>query len=902
MNFIKTIPEKNYFPVFPCLIKSLIQNRKRFPLQSNQIVFLLLLILFNINTFAQTYNEPFWNQQLPLNTRIKDLLSRITVEEKISLLYETFPGISRLGVPKYFMGNEALHGVVRPGKFTVFPQAIGLAATWNTDLMYQITTAISDEARGRWNELNQGSLQKENYSDLLVFWSPDINLARDPRWGRTQETYGEDPFLSARLAVAFVKGLQGNDPKYLKVVATPKHFTANNEEHNRFECDAKFSEKSLREYYLVPFEYAVKEGKAHSIMSAYNAINGIPCTASKKLLTDILRNEWGFNGFVVSDCGAPGLLVTEHKYVDSIEFSAVACMNAGLDLECTGWCGNDCFIYKNNLKKVLDKGWINRSQIDSAAYRVLRARFKMGVFDRDLSTNPYNEIPPSVVGCKKHQQLALEAARQSIVLLKNNKNILPLDQSKIKSVAVFGPNAANCVFGGYSAKESANEPVSVLEGLKIKLGESVRINYQPWSGIEKEDIEYPIIPTEYFHPENNGINGLSAEYFANKDLKGTPITRFDKCIDFNPEQQAPDPIIASGEKSIRWTGIFTPKISGEYMIAVNSDDGVRLFIDDKLLINKWIIRHNTRDRIFLDLKAGKEYKIKLEYYDNGGASVAQLRWKVPAVAEPDIYKKEKEIASKSDYVIAVLGLNTIIENEGQDKKDLDLPRNQEQFIQEIYKANPKTIVVLESGSPLAIKWINDNIPAVVNAWYAGEQGGKAVADVLFGDYNPAGRLPITYYKSTSDLLPFDDYEIMKGRTYMYSDKTPLYPFGYGLSYTKFEYSGLKLSKPALNYASDTVSVSVNVKNTGTYDGDEVIQLYVRDKTSQLPQPIKALKGFLRVSLKKGETRTFQIPLKSEDLRYFDEKKNRFVVDTGTYEIQIGASCEDIREKTELNIK
>ena len=864
-----------------------------------KIVFSFFLVMSDPMLFAQTYAEPFWNQQLHQDVRIRDLLARLTPEEKISLLYETFPGIPRLGVPKYFMGNEALHGVVRPGKFTVFPQAIGLAATWNPDLLYQITSAISDEARGRWNELNQGSLQKEHYTDLLVFWSPDINLARDPRWGRTQETYGEDPYLSSRLAVSFVKGLQGNNPDYLKVVATPKHYTANNEEHNRFECNAKFSERSLREYYLVPFEYAVKEGKAQSIMSAYNAINGIPCTINKKLLTDILRHEWGFSGFVVSDCGAPGFLVSDHKFFKSPSESAVACLNAGLDLECAGGCDGGCQVYKHYLKQVLDQGLVRQSQIDTAAYRVLRARFKMGVFDRDLSSNPYNQIPASVVGCQKHQQLALEAARQSIVLLKNKNNILPLDKSKIKSVAVFGPNAANCIFGGYSAKESANEPVSVLQALKSKLGKNVKVFDVPWK--DKNDIELPIISKEYFHPEYSTGNGLSAEYFNNKDFKGDPKKRIDDCIDFNPRKQAPDPWTPFGEKSMRWTGILTPKVSGKYTLAVNSDDGIRLYIEDKLLIDKWVIRYDTRDTIQIDFTAGKAYKIKVEYFDNTGDAIAQLRWKIPGTKLEDYFQEEREIASTCDYVIAVLGLNTQLEDEGQDKKDLNLPKSQEELIRELFKANPKTIVVLESGSPLAVNWINENIPAVVNAWYAGEQGGNAITEVLFGDYNPAGRLPITYYKSTDDLLPFDDYEIMKGRTYMYSTKTPLYSFGYGLSYSRFEYSDLRLGKPVIS-KNDSLQVLVNVKNTGGFDGDEVVQLYIKNKTSKQPQPIKALRGFCRVTLKKGESKTVQIPLKSEDLRIFDEAQKGFVVDSGVYEIQVGASSDDIRVKTTLNVK
>ncbi len=859
----------------------------------------VFLLFTSASLFGQGASEPFRNQKLSTDARIRDLMLRLTVEEKISLLDNTFPGVPRLGVPKYYMGNEALHGVVRPGKFTVFPQAIGLAATWNPDLLYRVATAISDEARGKWNKLERGKLQNEKYSDLLVFWSPDINLARDPRWGRTQETYGEDPFLSSRMAVSFIKGLQGNNPKYLKVVATPKHFTANNEEHNRFSCNARMSERSLREYYLVPFEYAVKEGKAESIMSAYNAINGIPCSANKKLLTDILRKEWGFNGYVVSDCGAPGFMVTNYKYLESFEQAAVACMEAGLDLECSGFCGPDCYVFSGWLKKDLDNGFLSQAQIDSAAYRVLRSRFKLGVFDSDLSTNPYNSIPPSVVGCKEHQQLALEAARQSIVLLKNEKNILPLDRSKVKSIAVFGPNSANCVFGDYSAKESANEPVSVLQGIKNKLGPNIRINYVPWK--EKSDIDRLVIPDEYFYLENSGQHGLKAEYFSNKDLSGIPKTRVDNCIDYNPTLQAPDPLIPQGEKSIRWTGVLAPKISGRYVIEVDSKDGVKLSVDGKLLINKWIDRQECSDTINIDLVAGKKYKIRLEYFSNNDDALVRLRWKVPGTNPKDRYREEKELAAKSDYVIAVLGLNTTIEAEGQDKKTLDLPETQKDFIQQLFKANPRTIIVLEAGSPLAIGWINEHVPAIMNAWYAGEQGGNAIADVLFGDYNPAGRLPITYPKSTEDLLPFDDYEIIKGRTYMYSDKQPLYAFGYGLSYTRFEYSDLRLSKALIN-TKDSLLVSVKVKNAGGYDGDEVVQLYVTNKASGQPQTIRALEGFKRVSLKKGEIKTVQMHLTPDDLRTFDEKKNRFVVDTGTYEIQVGASGDDIRLHTELKVK
>lgn len=849
--------------------------------------------------FSQTYSEPFWNQVLPTNIRVRDLLTRLTLEEKISFLMETSPGVPRLGVPKYYMGNEALHGVVRPGKFTVFPQAIGLASTWNSELICRVATAISDEARGRWNELEQGKLQQDLYSDLLVFWSPNINLARDPRWGRTQETYGEDPFLTSRFAVAFIKGLQGNDKKYLKVVATPKHFTANNEEHNRFYCNAILSERSLREYYLVPFEYAVKEGNAQSIMTAYNAINGIPCTINKKLLCEILRNEWGFNGYVVTDCGAIGFVVSEHKYLSSEELAAASSMNAGVDLECAGYCGTNCFVYKNFLGKALNAGWISEAQIDTAVFRVLRARFKMGFFDLNPKPNPYNYIPPSVVGSKEHQQLALEAARQSIVLLKNDRKILPLDKTKIKSIAIFGPNASICEFGDYSAKESANEPVSILKAIENKLKDKVKINYVPWE--DKTIDDFLVITNENFRTEKVKSQGLDAEYFSNINLEGNPKKRIDNYIDFNPNQQAPDPWIITGEKSIRWTGILTPKISGKYKLAFIYDGGMRFYFDGRLLLDRWAIHYDSKDTLEVDMRAGKKYKIKIEYFANNEKARIQFRWKIPAAKMEDLYNYEKKIASESDYVIVVVGLNTQIENEGQDRNDLNLPKNQEALIRQLHAANPNTIVILESGSPISINWINKHIPAVLNAWYPGEQGGNAIVEVLFGEYNPAGRLPITFYKSTEDLLPFNDYEIMKGRTYMYLNKKPLYPFGFGLSYSVFKYSDLKLSSTVIT-SGDSLCVFVNVTNIGPYDGDEVVQLYVKNKTSKQVQPIKALKGFQRVSIKKGETKNVKIPLKKEDLRYFSEMNNAFIVEKGIYEIQVGASSDDIRLKTDLIVQ
>lgn len=484
---------------------------------------LLLIIAYVIPMQAQ---ELYKNEDAPLHERIMDLLSRLTVEEKVSLLRATSPGISRLDIPKYYHGNEALHGVVRPGRFTVFPQAIGLAATWNPELQYQVATVISDEARARWNELDQGKLQKGQFSDLLTFWSPTVNMARDPRWGRTPETYGEDPYLSGTMGTAFVRGLQGDDARYLKVVSTPKHFAANNEEHNRFECNPQISEKQLREYYLPAFEACIKDGKAASIMSAYNAINNVPCTLNSWLLTKVLRHDWGFQGYVVSDCGGPSLLVNAHKYVKTKEAAATLSIKAGLDLE----CGDD--VYYEPLLNAYKQYMVSDADIDSTAYHVLKARMRLGLFDNGKN-NPYTKISPSIIGSKLHQRVALEAAHQCIVLLKNHNWVLPLDTKKLKSIAVVGINAGNCEFGDYSGSPVI-APISILQGIKERVGKDIKVVYAPWrsavDGMELiQGVSFP--------------DGLKAEYFDNIQLKGIPKVRKEEWINFEPGNQAPDPFL-----------------------------------------------------------------------------------------------------------------------------------------------------------------------------------------------------------------------------------------------------------------------------------------------------------------------------------------------------------------------
>lgn len=843
-------------------------------IMNRKLLFFVFLLGFGVSFVYAQEKMLFRDENSPVHERVTDLLSRLTIEEKISLLYATSPGIPRLGIPKYYHGNEALHGVVRPGRFTVFPQAIGLASMWNPDLHHQVATAISDEARARWNELDQGRLQTARFTDLLTFWSPTINMARDPRWGRTPETYGEDPYLAGILGAAFVKGLQGDDERYLKIVATPKHFAANNEEHNRFTANPRISERQLREYYLPSFEMSVKDGKATSIMSAYNAINDVPCTANPWLLTKVLRHDWGFNGYVVSDCGGPSLLVSAMKYVKTKEAAATLSIKAGLDLE----CGDD--VYMEPLLKAYKQHMVSRADIDTAAYRVLRARTQLGLFD-DPARNPYSKIPVSVIGSEEHKELALEAARQSIVLLKNSKNTLPINTKKVKSIAVVGINAANSEFGDYSGTP-ANEPVSILQGIRNLAGDDIKIVHAPWKSA-KDGME--LIQGDHF-PE-----GLKAEYFDNMRLEGEPVIREEEWINFEPANQAPDPFLPASPLSIRWTGKLRPLVSGNYTFSFSYDDGARLILDGETLIDKWRGAGISIDTASVYLEAGKDYELKTEYYDDRDYALARLQWRVPEIEKKErieLYGEAGKVARESDMVIAVLGINKTIEREGKDRSDIFLPEDQREFIEEIYKINPNTVVVLVAGSSLAINWMQDHIPAIVNAWYPGEQGGTAVAEVLFGRYNPGGRLPLTYYNSLEELPPFDDYDITKGRTYQYFTGKPLYPFGYGLSYTTFKYG-----RPEIKDLGEELLVSFDVKNSGRHDGDEVSQVYVKLPDVGVITPNKELKGFARNTIRKGENKRVEIKIRKDLLRYWDETEGNFVTPAGSYKFMIGSSSEDI---------
>ena len=826
---------------------------------------------------------PYMNTSLSFEERAKDLVSRMTLEEKVSQMQNDAPAIERLGVQKYEWWSECLHGVARAGIATVFPQAIALASMWDPEFLNEVAVAISDEARAKHHK----AVSEGNFGRYygLTFWSPVINIARDPRWGRTEETYGEDPHLTSRLGVAFVKGLQGDDPKYLKLVATPKHYALNNDEERRHNGSSNADEVLIMDYYLPHFKASVREGDAWSIMCAYNAVNGIPACANDWLLTTVLRNNWGFDGYVVSDCGAIADMYNEypqgHGYVRTPEEASSLAVKAGCELSCT--FTNDYLSLINAVKE----GLISEAEIDKAVTKLFEARFKLGMFDPQEEV-PYAQIPYSVVDSQKHRELAVEAARKSIVLLKNN-NILPLRKDKITSIAVIGPNANETKFGAYSGAPS--KAVSPFEGIKNKF--SKEISYSKGCFIEGP----PAIPSEYLVPSDPslGEHGLKGEYFNNKDLSGEPaLVRLDEEIDFNWDDNSPDwdKIYWEGF-SVRWTGKLIPPETGTFEFSLFTDDGSRLYVNNKLLIDSWTDRGSAPEEAkgSIYLEKGKSVDIKMEYYQNGWNSTARLG----SYYFTDQYMNNAvETAKNCGLAIIVVG---VAEVEEKNRMDLVLPGLQEDLIKQVSSVNDNTIVVLNAGSVVDMtEWI-DKVDAVVEMWYGGEEAGTALADVLFGDYNPGGKLPITFYKSDEQLLPMDDYDIRKGRTYMYLKEKPQFAFGHGLSYTTFEYSDLEVESDNKGNGK----VSVIVQNIGKLKGDEVVQLYIHDvERSTNDQPIKKLIGFKRTTLEPGQAKriTFYI---TPSLLAFHDKNLDLIVEPGEFDILVGSSSDDIRLQDKISV-
>ncbi|MCM3874324.1 MAG: glycoside hydrolase family 3 C-terminal domain-containing protein [Pyrinomonadaceae bacterium] len=822
------------------------------------------------------------NPSLPIEKRVDDLVSRMTLEEKVSQMMNGAAAIPRLDIPEYEWWNEALHGVARAGHATVFPQAIGLAATWNTDLMHEVADVISTEARAKHHEFARNN-ERQRYKGL-TFWSPNINIFRDPRWGRGQETYGEDPYLTARLGVAFVRGLQGTDPRYLKVVATPKHYAVHSgPEPERHAFDAKADERDMRETYLPAFKATMVEAGAASIMCAYNRTNGEPACANKKL-TDILRREWGFKSFVVSDCAAIEDIYRHHKFVKTEGEASAIAVKAGTDLT----CGRE---YRSLVQAVKD-GLITEAEIDVAVKRLMTGRFRLGMFDPPEMV-AYSRIPFSENDSPAHRELSLKAARESIVLLKNEGPVLPLNKD-IKTLAVIGPNAdaPDVLLGNYFGQPSKS--VTPLEGIKSKVSAGTQVLYSP--GMFKIGATAAPVSSSALTVSGAGsAAGLKAEYFNNRELKGEPVLdRTDAEVNFDWGSLSPAAQVVADNFSIRWTGRITAPESGKYLLGAAGNGGMRLFIDGLLHVEDIANRRTKTVTKEISLEAGRVYDIRFEYSENANHyAAAKLIWAPPSGARM-LHDDALSKARQADVIIMVLGISPAVEGEemevklegfrGGDRTDISLPKAQEELLKEVHALGKPVVVVLLGGSALAVNWANEQVPAILDAWYPGQEGGTAIADVLFGDYNPGGRLPVTFYKSVDQLPPFEDYR-MQGRTYRYFKGEPLYPFGFGLSYTKFKYDNLKFSANKIKAGAE-LKVTAEVQNVGERAGDEVVQLYIKDVAATVPVPIRSLAGVKRVFLKPGEKQIVSFVLTGEQMSIIDDSGKR-LIEPGEFMVTIG---------------
>jgi beta-glucosidase len=854
-----------------------------------------LFCLLSPPSFAQL---PYQNPDLPPGERARDLISRMTLDEKIYQMQNSAAAVPRLGVPAYDWWNEALHGVARAGTATVFPQAIGLAATWDTDLLCAEATVISTEARAKFRaSIKKGST---NIYEGLTFWSPNINIFRDPRWGRGQETYGEDPFLTARMGVAFVKGIQGNDSRYFRAIATPKHFAVHSgPEPLRHQFDARPPLRDLYETYLPAFEATITEAGAWSVMGAYNRVYGEAACGSRLLLEENLRGRWKFKGYVVSDCGAIDDIFSRHKLVSGAAEASALAVKRGCDLT----CGNE---YRA-LARAVEAGLITEQEIAVSAARLMEARFRLGLFDPPERV-PYASIPETENDTPAHDSLARVAARESIVLLKNKEGALPLSPS-VRSIAVVGPlaNRIEVLLGNYNGTPS--HPVTFFEGIRDRAGKDCRVDLA--SGCEVADGLYQLVPVAGKYLSSLGAAlptpGLHADFFPNRNLSGSPCAaRTDSIVAFEWGGGSPGPGIPENQFSARWTGLLTPDFTGQRVFGAIVDDGFRLYINDSLFIDEWSYgapRPVAKPYFF---EAGKSYRIRLEYFEIDGGASLTLGW-VPEGADPEA--EALALARRSDVVVAVMGISPDLEGEemnvkvegfsGGDRTTLGIPDSQVRLLKKLVELGKPVVLVLTNGSALSIPWEAGHVSAIVDAWYPGQRGGSALADVLFGDYNPAGRLPVTFYASVNDLPAFDDYR-MEGKTYRYFRGKALYPFGFGLSYSTFSYETAVLSKKAYRQR-DTIAVNVTVKNTGTRDGDEVVQVYARHMRSISGDPITSLKGFTRVRIGAGESRRVVVRIPVRELRTFDELQSDYVVRPGTYELQVGSSSSDIRATSTISI-
>jgi beta-glucosidase len=835
------------------------------------------------------YKDP----QLPIEQRVRDLVSRMTLEERVSQLGHAAAGVPRLGIPEYNWWNEGLHGVARAGTATVFPQAIGLAATFDIPLIHQVAETISTEFRAKYYADLHNDGATDQYHGLTV-WSPNINIFRDPRWGRGQETYGEDPYLTSRVGVAFVTGLQGDDPTYLKTVATPKHFAVHSgPEPTRHSVDVQISRHDLEDTYLPAFRATVMEGKAGSVMCAYNSLNGQPACANNALLEQHLRKDWDFQGYVVSDCGAIADIFNGHHYAQSMAEGSAAATKAGTDLVCGAPQNRNQYEHDGIIQAVRE-GILPEADLNLAVHRLFTARFRLGMFDPPAMV-PYSKITPAENDTEAHRRLALRAAKESLVLLKNKDHFLPLKRA-YKRIAVIGPDADSLdgLEGNYNGTPS--NPVTILAGLRTRFPQS-RLIYAEGTGLVGP-VAKSVPGAALFTDEARKQHGLKAEYFSNTRLDGTPaLTRVDKTVDFRWGASGVSSRLAQNY-SVRWTGVLAPATTGDYVLGFSGQDGYRLWVDGNVIVEDWTPhRPATVQTKELHLVQGHGYAIKIEYFQTVRFAEARLVWSIP--------KTERQAAlmaaRNADLVVMVLGLSARIEGEemnvhaegfaGGDRTSIDLPKQQEELLEEILAIGKPTVLVLLNGSALAVNWADEHASAILEAWYPGEEGGTAVAQALSGDFSPAGRLPVTFYKSIEQLPPFEDYSMAK-RTYRYFEGEPLYPFGYGLSYTTFAYSRPRVDHAAIS-ADEAVTVSVNVSNQGKMAGDEVVQLYLTHTGMPAP-PLRALQSFQRIHLIAGQSKVVSFKLSGRDLSIVDETGRRKIV-PGAVQVWIGGGQPIARE-------
>lgn len=797
---------------------------------------------------AASQTKPIYlDPKQSVEIRAKDLVSRMTLDEKVSQMVHGAKGIPRLNIPAYNWWNEALHGVARNGTATVFPQPIGLAATFEPELIHQMAVATSDEARAKFHDQIRKTGNSGNYQGLTM-WAPNINIFRDPRWGRGHETYGEDPFLTASMGVAYIKGMQGDDPRYLKTIATPKHFAVHSgPDPLRHQFDARPTDHDLWNTYLPAFEACITEGKAGSIMSSYNRINGAPASANTLLLEKTLREKWGFKGYVVSDCGAIDDIVNGHHYAKTYAEASADAVNAGCDLECGG-------AYQA-LVSAVKQGLIKEPEIDKSLIRLMEARIRLGLFD-DPKTNRYAQIPMSVVESPAHQKLAKTLAEKSIVLLKNN-GILPFKKS-IQNIAVIGPNidTKETLWGNYNGTPTYT--VTPLQGI-TKMNRA-HVDFAEGCTITgAENVQ--LVPAGAF------VGPLKRELFRNKNFEGAPTVSQTTNINENWGEDGPEKGLTDNF-SIRWTGKLKAPQAGTYTLGVKMDDGVRLWVDGKLVAEDW---KNGPARVAsakLDLKAGQVIDIKLEYFEATGFASCQLVWSPPTQSK---FMAALEAANHADVIVACVGLSPAQEDEEGDRTSIELPAAQLELLKALKTTGKPIVAVLINGGPVSSSWMAENCAAIVESWYGGQEAGTAIAETLFGLNNPAGRLPVTVYHSTSELPDFADYH-MTNRTYRYDARTPLYPFGFGLSYSTFKYSdwqgpkSIAIGKPLVG--------RFKLTNTSNRDGDEVAQVYLTRKGRG--QAIRELRWFQRVHVPAHKSVWVTVRISPKDLSEHDDQGNHIL--------------------------